>query len=213
MNNIMSSTKCKKKSDHETNRLKVCAPCGNKISSKEKRILNTTQIDLIVSHRNQEFSVENSVFPVGICNSCRIYYGKVGKDPSTAASLPAMPNYLDMVLPRPTRNNESPECNCYVCITGRDKRQIPTMKGRGVTKVPAPEISIGNGLNGSSPDNSLPNSSEGKAKRPSISICATCRLEIGKGINHTCTIASSSNNVVQQVLELPEKQRDQVVSA
>ena len=52
------------------------------------------------------------------------------------------------------------------------------------------------------------------SKKKSVTrICSRCKKEIGKGLPHsTCTIASSSVNISSQVLELPSKQQEQVVS-
>ena len=51
-------------------------------------------------------------------------------------------------------------------------------------------------------------------KRSSITICSICKQEVGKGLTHpsSCSIASSSTNISNQVLRLPSKQQDQLVS-
>ena len=48
-------------------------------------------------------------------------------------------------------------------------------------------------------------------KRIFTMICCSCRQEIGRGISHKCK--NVVQNVESIVLQLPEKQRDQVVSS
>ena len=123
-----------------------------------------------------------------------------------------MPNYSDIVLTRSTRTDENPICNCFICLTGRDTRQLPASKGRGHVRNLFHEIQKGEGLIGSSQDNRLPPVHQGNKKK-SLTICQKCKQEIGRGLPHQCSIASSSMNIVDHVLELPDKQQEQVASA
>ena len=204
----------KVKADHEANRKKVCAPCGQKISGKDVRCVNASQTEFLVQHMNDQFSTNNPAFPIGICNGCRLKISAVKQDAAKLKLLPIMPNYLDIILPRSTRSDDTPDCNCYVCLTGRDKTRSAKEKGgRGHVKNLSFEISQGNGLNGASSDNCLhPQDVKKDEKRSSIQICNVCRQQVGKGLYHACTIASSSTNIVQQVLQLPAIQQEQVVS-
>ena len=198
---------------HEASRKKVCAPCGKKMN-KGARLLNDNQVEFIVHHLDPDFSILNPLYPIGICSGCRLKFSSVTKDPVKVTSLSKIPNYGDMVLPRPTRDNPDPTCNCYVCLTGRDNRQFSSaVGGRGLVHKESVQIELGAGLVGASTSNTLPQSAKVKERRPSKQMCTVCKQEIGKGISHICTQSSSSNNVVEQVLQLPEVQQGQIVSA
>ena len=71
---IMASIRFQRAATHEENRAKVCAPCGRKIMDKDKRKLNNLQIKIIKDHIDCDFNIENSVFPVGICQGCRTLF-------------------------------------------------------------------------------------------------------------------------------------------
>ena len=203
-----------KKADHEVNRYKVCAPCGKKIWSLDRRILNTSQIDLIKKYLTDDFDIQNSVFPRAICNGCRLKFLVVERDEAQAKILPTMPNYSDLVLPRPLRSVDDPSCFCYICITSRQlgRRQGLAHKGgRGKTTENVPKITVGHGLFGSSPQNKPASIEKTNKDSDSSVICKKCRSEIGKGLDHKCNISSAS--VVYQVLQLPENQQDKVVHA
>ena len=70
---------------------------------------------------------KHDIYPTGICRSCNSLYSKHEK--GDEVNFPKFPNYNDMILPRETRQNTSPECNCYICITARDKTRKPRCGG------------------------------------------------------------------------------------
>ena len=136
-----------------------------KLLQKNVRELDKTQIDLL-SLYNPEFSIDNSKFPSGICITCRIVISDILKGKKSSEDLSVMPNYSDIVLTRSTRTDENPICNCFICLTGRDTRQLPASKGRGHVRNLFHEIQKGEGLIGSSQDNRLPPVHQGNKKNP-----------------------------------------------
>lgn len=121
----MACSKVKRAATHEENRAKVCAPCGRKILDKDKRKLNHVQINIIKDHIDSDFNIENPIFLVGICQGCRTLFFKFSKDPTKISLLPKMKNFKEMVLPRPTRQIEEPNCSCYICLTGSNTTRMP----------------------------------------------------------------------------------------
>ena len=107
-----------RKKNHEENRLKVCAPCGKKIEAKQKLVLKDKKLDQL-QQLHPDFNLDYAMYPKGICISCYKLYSKHEK--GETVTFPELPNYKDMILPKETRQNPTPECNCYICITARDK--------------------------------------------------------------------------------------------
>ena len=73
----------------------------------------------ILKHLHPDFNLDLTMYPKGICDSCFKLYSK--HENGKVVTFPEFPNYKDMILPKETRQNPSPECNCYICITARDK--------------------------------------------------------------------------------------------
>ena len=200
----MSSTRPKSALGHEDNRKLVCAPCGKKISLTQVRPVSEKDINLIRKYINNDFDIKNPVYPSGICNTCRIYLSKALKTGNTS-KLPTMLNYEDIVLPRPTRSNDPDfACKCNICLTATSKAKNKRMTGK---------IDKDSGLFGSADLEKLPDKEPQKKKKTSLTICNSCKQEIGKGINHTCTIASSSNNIVAHTNSIPSTQQEQVITS
>ena len=65
------------KADHDKNRQKVCAPCGKKIHIGKKPIecfkIKANQEVQIKEFINPEYDSTSSVFPISICNTCRVF--------------------------------------------------------------------------------------------------------------------------------------------
>ena len=103
--------------DHERNRQKVCAPCGKKIifgKKKSENRINEKSESLIKKFLNKDFSVQNEVFPTGICSTCRVTLQEYEKN-TTKRTLPSMPNYSDIKLRKQTRSvNKNEFCQCYI---------------------------------------------------------------------------------------------------
>ena len=169
---LPTMTEPKEKASHEVNRLKVCAPCGKKLNKKDARKISLEQIQ-IMQTKYENFTIENCAFPYGICNTCRIHVGKFQQGKTKI--LPEMPYYSDMILPRPTRADQDPNCFCYKCLTGSDTR--PQNSVKTMPKI----IKLGSGLLGSSTENSLPKVPRAE-KRIYDQVCQICRQEIGKGL-------------------------------
>ena len=194
-------------SDHEANRLKVCGPCGRKLKVRNIRLLQDSHVGSIKRHMNADYSLANPVFPLGICNSCWVNLSKASC--SDDIKLPEMPNYEDIVLSKETRGSST--CNCFICLVARDKTRQPEIKPRksGVFN----DISVHHGLYGASSSNKLPSTRTDIDKKSFVKICPDCKQEVGRGISHSCTVASSSQNVVDLALDLPTKQQEQVISS
>ena len=112
------STRPKSAESHDGNCLKVCAPCGKKITVKEIRPISDKINMLLVQFINPEFDLTKPVYPKGICNNtCKSLLRNAEKDGKTDR-LPKMLNYEDIVLPKMTRTTDPAlKCNCYICLT------------------------------------------------------------------------------------------------
>ena len=90
----------------------------------------------VKQYSNQDFDKSGQKYPKSLCTSYRLSLSSIHEGRNKRV-LPEMPNYLylDSLLPRPTisRDEEDP-CNCYICITGRDKAQKYANKGQGCKK-------------------------------------------------------------------------------
>ena len=73
-------------------------------------------------------------------------------------------------------------------------------------------IDESNGRYANSDISNLPAKDVVKKKR-SLTICTECKQEIGPGLQHSCSIAQSSVNIVDHVLTLPDKQQEQVITS
>lgn len=195
--------------DHEENRKKVCCCCGIKVKilkTGNYTIVNDSQVLNIKEYINNDYNDQDDHYPIGLCVTCRLYLVK--KRLGHQAIMPIMPNYKDVSLAKTTRLRV--RCNCYICITGRSKRY------KNIQRDISTVINRDNGLHAvltPSLVNTPPNDT-GDNKRRSITICSICKQEVGKGLNHpkNCSTASASTNLSQQALDLPTKQKDQVVS-
>ena len=58
----------------------------------------------------------------------------------------------------------------------------------------------------------LPNQELIKKKRTSIKICSNCKQEVGVGLNHKCSVAQASVNIVEHAKTTPAKQQDQDIT-
>ena len=207
-----AGAKPKSYASHLESRKKVCGSCGYKcIFDKNDGIMPKHLVELIKKHQNIEFDIEDPRYPVSICPRCKVALQK--KEKGQDVYMPNMPNFEVIRLPASTRSNENGKCFCYICLTGRLTKQAKH-KGRGNVR-PSIIITETNGMFGYLESNRLESKHLEKKKRSSLTICSTCRQEIGQGINHPnpCTVASASSNISEQIIDtLPEKQQEQVLS-
>ena len=84
------------KRDHNESRKWVCVPCGTKLT-RLGRLISQEHIELVITHINSNYDPRDVRFPTGICDGCR---KKLSKSTGEEPSLPNMPNYEDIVLPR-----------------------------------------------------------------------------------------------------------------
>ena len=118
----------KKFCNHEENRKKVCAPCGNKIVLGQKKIwffkINSTIEKLIQQLlKNEKFNLNDSKYPLSICNTCRNILYEHAKN-ICVRPLPTMPKYENIILSRHnTRSFQligiNIKCYCYICLKAR----------------------------------------------------------------------------------------------
>lgn len=212
-----------KKNSHEENRLLVCAACGKKIvfgKRRDKNLINQEFEQKIIDLINPNYKRSDNRFPLGICFTCRFTLNE-HKSKKTARSLPKMPNFLELVLPRTTRansdNDSSVICNCFICLTARYKGHVKADTGRGHVRNLDIQITPSTGLYGNSRNTSLTNSnkkSDSKEASTSMKICTKCFQQIGKGIPHSCKSHSeASSNILNLINNLPEKQQEQVATS
>ena len=198
------------KCSHEDNRRKVCAPCGKKIIFGKyppaRYLLNDRKIELIKKYINPNFNRLDLRFPIGMYGGC--YLALTDKEKGVnLRSIPNMPNYEDIILPKQTRERGD-VCNCYICLTGRHKGHQPVERGRGNVRNLNVVIDSPKGRRGNSNINVLPKKIQ--KKRTSTLTCCKCHQEIGRGIKHSCK--KLLENVESIVFQLPEKNRDQIAS-
>ena len=146
----------KKSAGHEINRLKVCAPCGKKLSVKDQVISEVDEIN-IKKLINPLYDSANPQYPRGICNTCRSYLTKAVNSGGNSR-LPKMLNYEDIVLLRVIRLPKT-SCCCYICLTGSSKAKNK--------RTNSDTISRDSGIHASIHLSKLPDKVPEKKKKPS----------------------------------------------
>ena len=193
---------------HESNRKKVCAPCGRKV---KPNMSITGSIRASMERFYPLFNIDDNHFPTSICGTCRLDLTKADKDNTLAPMLPKMPNYQDITLLKETRNvSATTVCYCFICLTARSTAHTPPKKGRGKARILEPNIC--KGLFAAKEDDPIDLVTPTKAPNPIIKTCGVCLQPIGKGIRHDCKTSNASNNVVKTLENLPENVSDQVAS-
>ena len=165
---VLNREKC----GHDQKRYKVCTPCSKKIVCGTKTLeffsISLKYETLIKQHINDNFSLSDQKFPLSIRNSCRrALYTQEKSDGNV--TVPTMPNYEAIILPRETRNSVD-VCNCYICLTARFKGHVKPIKGRGKKRQICNKIIPEKGLYGCSTVESLPAATEkdNKAKEDAV---------------------------------------------
>ena len=59
------------KADHEMGWWKICCACGKR--PKEIRQLTSANYVNVKKYLNENFDINDSHFPTGICNTCRLF--------------------------------------------------------------------------------------------------------------------------------------------
>ena len=191
-------TKQKYKLNHEENRSKVCAGCGEKIKfgkSKPCKFLITPRIEqLLKTFSNPKFNLNNLKFPTSICGTCRKILCEYEKNIKTRLLLP-MPNFeKQKIVTQSTRNTEFGVCHCYICEKAGYTGHKKIVKGRGKTR-------------------SLEKNSEGQANEKKVILCKACFSEVRRGKKHLCTISETKDNVVGIFRNIQPKNQEQVLSS
>ena len=202
------------KLDHESNRGKVCAPCGRKLvcnKSKPSRFkVNSKQAEMIKSLLNPDFNLTDGIYPLGICGSCRIALTN-NSNGNRTRPLPIMPNYKDIILPKETRTSDT-GCNCFICRVARQQgNKTFVEKGRGHMRCLGVVIDEDNGKYGASSKEELPVKLKEEQEQNTMQICTWCKSEIGKGKEHQCKISHVPGNIEKIIETLPQKQKDQLI--
>lgn len=156
------------------------------------------------------------MFPSSICVSCRLsleeYEKGVFKRPKTI-----MPNYMDIVLPKNTRQNDNIDCCDYICTKARYKGHVKLRKGVGHKRsfenrvILSTQNNISPNLNCEQPDKIL---KEKTKSVDSTTRCSVCWQEVSRGINNSCIANGNTafKNVVNIVQQLPQRQQDRILS-
>ena len=117
------------------NQERCAAPVVTKSNFQVSLVTNAKEV-FVKQYSNQDFDINGQKYPKSLCSSCRLSLSCIHLG-SNKRVLPEMPNYLylDSLLPRPTiSRDEEDSCNCYICITGRNKAPRYANKGRGCKK-------------------------------------------------------------------------------
>ena len=109
MADVRDGTRPRFASDHESNRIKVCAPCGKKLTVNQERKISEREYCLIQQFINSSFDMENAVYPIGLCSTCRNRLREAENSADTS-KLPKMLNYEHIILPRTLRNSNNNIC-------------------------------------------------------------------------------------------------------
>ena len=142
-----------------------------------------------------------------MCNTCRLVLSQHSQG-KVSRNLPEMPDYEKILLLKTLRGNTDITCNCYICLTARQRGNVThNEKGRGKKRSLSPTIT--EGLIAAK-DDVLP--SEPKVKS-TYTICQKCHLHIGQGVKHKCTTGQASENILNNISNLPEKVSEQIASA
>ena len=127
---------------HKDNRVKVSGLVVKKYRLEKINKITSRILVHIKEFLDSDYCLENEVYPLSVCASCRNKLSKKAKGENV--NLPSLPNYSNIVLPKDTRIKN--ECNCFICLTGRHK---------GHVKRKVEEITNENGKFGSSSQQNL----------------------------------------------------------
>lgn len=207
-------------SQHEENRKKLCAPCGEKIVLGVRKSnyysITDRQENLIKAYVNNNYCKSNSRFPTSICNTCKVTLYEREKNVEKRP-MPIMPKHENFNLLRQLRFNPR-NCNCLICLKASYKGHITKIKGRGNTKVfrdfvaQNPYKSHGRVTNGKyscKKKGGVLNNSKSRINKK-VNCCPDCLQVIGKGINHSCNIKKQIEYIVEN--KLNKKQQGQLIS-
>ncbi|CAH1104522.1 unnamed protein product [Psylliodes chrysocephalus] len=193
------------KSTHQSNRAKICAPCGRKIvlgvKTEAHFRINENVEKLIKKHLTTTFNLADERFPTSICGTCRIDLQK--REKNIQSRLLDMPNYEDIQLRRNTRVHNG-ECKCFICLTAAFKGHVPNKKGRGHFRSTPKQIQT-----------SCEKQNTSRPPQPeNASICKKCYQQVGKGKRHPSNCNNQvDENIIQIVAKIPEKKQDQIITA
>ena len=223
---------CNYKCDHEKNRQKVCAPCGNKIKITGKNnieyysVNNNNYVSLIQKFINKNFTISDSKFPLGICNTCRNTIVEYNNN-CFKRSLPSMPNYEDIYLSKETRTESNKICNCYICLRARFKGYFKVKKGKGNLRKTENKINLSTGIYEASTSvvklkNRFIENENSTPEKKTLKLCKSCFQEVGRGIRHDCGKNNCSNvrnarkiraNLLKVLEKTSETMQEKVVSS
>lgn len=85
---------------------KCVLPVEDKLNLEKKSglLINVKFEKLIKEHINEEFTVADSKYPLGICGSCCL--ALLDRERNITRPLQMMLNYEDIALPKQTRSND-----------------------------------------------------------------------------------------------------------
>ena len=160
--------------NHDECREKVCIVCIGKASYSHK--ITPKLVDLLKLYARDDFSIDDSAFPSGICNTCHLAIHKKAREPESTvlAVEPFQPN-------REPHLRSKVVCDCRICevakISGAAAKKMKKKRGRPSTTPPAPSPTT---------------------------MCAVCFTHLYVGCAHDCSKKTKLANI-EKMLESPTK--------
>lgn len=204
---------------HNENRKRICAPCGSKIIFYKKTSITNITISLeslIKKYINQNFNINNEMYPVSICVSCRLTLQEYEKN-IFQRKLPQMPNYEVIKMHKVTRFMKNEICNCFICLNATLKSHKKINKGRGKVRKLCNKITNSTGMYAASKKKQLTqnNNYSSKPETNNVKTCKKCYQEVGKGKNHAkkCSgVKNVTSNLLNVIEKLPINQQEQITT-
>lgn len=168
--NFMSSIEEK----HEINRTKVCIICYR----KGNRQLSESAAEGVRRFVIEDFDINNSNFPSGICNGCHLLLSKKcnGED----VSLPVSEEYDPQ---RPKSMRSLTHCTCRICEVGEAKLMKAVKMKKKAGRPCNPESGT-------------------MENRETIKICGHCFTKLYPGCQHSSEMCSSRRSKVSNIEKL-----------
>ena len=177
------------KRSHEDNRKVVCLLCMQK--AKSMRGISSVIHDTIKEHVLEEYDANDPRLPSVVCQTCFTVLHEYRRG-CFRRKIQVFDSANLKPLKPTTRSQES--CDCTVCEIGRSTFQSPC--DVHVQKRP----SVGR------PTNHQPE------KRCPIKVCNLCLSHIARGVSHSCTQTSKTDNLKKFVDNSPQQSKDHLAS-
>ena len=162
---------------HDKNRLKVCVVCYR----KGKRLLSYKEVENVRSYIIDDYDINNSYFPAGICDGCHLLLNKKANG-HDGIKFPEI-DYEGMILPRLMRSSSTSSCSCQICTVAiyKAKAACKLKKKRG-----RPASSVSHSV----------------VEETTIKVCAHCFAKVHRGNPHSKTDCASRRQKVYNLENL-----------